>query len=75
MKKGRHRRFEEARAMKRSSEIDVDAIFRIDELLDSEEEEGDARPEHAAWFEEYGEHRPSEAAEGDDGKPAEPPPA
>ncbi len=55
MKKGRHRRFEEARAMKRSSEIDVDAIFRIDELLDSEEDDADARPEHAAWYEEYGE--------------------
>lgn len=52
MKKGRHRRFEEARAMKRSSEVDVEAIFRIDELLDTEEDED--HPERAAWFEEYG---------------------
>lgn len=52
MKKGRHRRFEEARAMKRSSDVDVEAIFRIDELLDTEEDE--EHPERAAWFEEYG---------------------
>ena len=27
MKKGRHRRFEEARAMKRSHDVDFDALF------------------------------------------------
>ena len=27
MKKGRHRRFEEARAMKRSQDVDLDALF------------------------------------------------
>ena len=27
MKKGRHRRFEEARAMKRSQDVDFDALF------------------------------------------------
>jgi hypothetical protein len=52
MKKGRHRRFEEARAMKRNSEIDVEAIFRIDELLDTEEED-EIPPERAAWLDEY----------------------
>ena len=54
MKKGRHRRFEEARQMKRSNEIDVDAIFRIDELLD-EETDDDVPPERAAWYEEFNE--------------------
>jgi len=54
MKKGRHRRFEEARAMKRNSEIDVDAIFRIDELLDTDEESDEIPPERAAWLDEYG---------------------
>lgn len=67
MKKGRHRRFEEARAMKRSNEIDVDAIFRIDELLDPDEEGDDDRPEHAAWYEEYGEQGPDEETEEEDG--------
>lgn len=52
MKKGRHRRFEEARAMKRSGEVDVDAIFRIDELLETEDDD-DLPPERAAWFDEY----------------------
>lgn len=43
--------------MKRSTEIDVDAIFRIDELLESEEDEEDGvPPEHASWYEEFGEH-------------------
>lgn len=36
MKKGRHRRFEEARAMKRSSDIDFDSLL---ESLKSESDE------------------------------------
>ncbi len=44
MKKGRHRRFEEARAMKRSQDVDFDA------LLDSlHTDESDHKPEHEAW--------------------------
>lgn len=44
MKKGRHRRFEEARAMKRSQDVDFDA------LLDSlSTDESDHKPEHEAW--------------------------
>ena len=54
MKKGRHRRFEEARAMKRNSEIDVEAIFRIDELLETDEDGDEIPPERAAWLDEYG---------------------
>lgn len=38
--------------MKRSGEVDVDAIFRIDELLDVEDDE-DVPPERAAWYDEY----------------------
>ena len=37
MKKGRHRRFEEARALKRSDDLDLDSIF--DSLASEEEEE------------------------------------
>jgi hypothetical protein len=44
VKKGRHRRFEEARAMKRSQGVDFDA------LLDSlSTDEADHKPEHEAW--------------------------
>lgn len=42
MKKGRHRRFEEARAMKRSQDIDLDALFdslRTDDADDDEVED------------------------------------
>ena len=62
MKKGRHRRFEEARAMTRSGEVDVDAIFRIDALLETEDDD-EVPPERAAWYDEY-----EEGQEGDDGR-------
>lgn len=45
MKKGRHRRFEEARALKRSSEFDVNDVF---ESISGEEEDTH-KPEHDAW--------------------------
>jgi hypothetical protein len=53
VKKGRHRRFEEARAMKRNNEVDVDAIFRIDELLETDDDDDEVPPERAAWYDEY----------------------
>lgn len=43
MKKGRHRRFEEARALKRSQDVDFDA------LLDSLSTDDDASPAHDDW--------------------------
>lgn len=49
MKKGRHRRFEEARALKRSNEGDIDAIL---DARDAEPcPECDAPPghDHASW--------------------------
>ncbi len=45
MKKGRHRRFEEARALKRSQTVDYDDL--IDSLPSTDE--GEEKPEHAAW--------------------------
>ncbi len=45
MKKGRHRRFEEARALKRSQEVDLEDLF--DSM--NEDEEGEHKPEHDAW--------------------------
>lgn len=45
MKKGRHRRFEEARALKRSQEVDLNDLF--DDISDADE--GEHKPEHDAW--------------------------
>ena len=47
VKKGRHRRFEEARALKRSDNFDVDAIF--DNLNTESGSENAYKPEHDAW--------------------------
>lgn len=49
MKKGRHRRYEEARALKRSTENDLQEF--IETFHDDEEEE--MKPEHASWAEEF----------------------
>ena len=46
MKKGRHRRFEEARALKRSDNVDLEDLFEsISETVD----ESAHKPEHDAW--------------------------
>ena len=47
-KKGRHRRYEEARALKRSNEGDFESL--LDDFVDDDE---DVKPEHAAWAEEF----------------------
>ena len=49
MKKGRHRRYEEARELKRSHDGDFDALM---ESFDDDADE-EAKPEHAAWAEEF----------------------
>ena len=56
MKKGRHRRYEEARELKRSHDGDFDALL---ESFDDEDGEDTAKPEHAAWADEF-------ASDGDD---------
>ena len=44
MKKGRHRRYEEARALKRSDESN------LQDLIDTfDAEDDDVKPEHASW--------------------------
>jgi hypothetical protein len=45
VKKGRHRRFEEARAMKRSEDIDIEGLF---ESLQAERPGGDDH-DHPEW--------------------------
>ena len=48
MKKGRHRRYEEARALKRPNEGDFESL--LDDFVVDDE---DVKPEHAAWAEEF----------------------
>ena len=56
MKKGRHRRYEEARELKRSHEGD------FEELLHNFEDDGSepVKPEHAAWAAEFAESESDE---------------
>ncbi|MCQ3812917.1 MAG: hypothetical protein KTU85_00645 [Acidimicrobiia bacterium] len=51
MKKGRHRRYEEARELKRSHDGDFDRLL---EDLDNERQER-LKPEHLAWAAEFAE--------------------
>lgn len=62
VKKGRHRRFEEARALKRNQDLDLESIFDSLSTDDAAEtpEEGYS-PAYEAWAEEADEE--SEAAE------------
>jgi hypothetical protein len=46
VKKGRHRRFEEARALKRGPDIDIETI------LDDEDDDDASQPGRSAWYEE-----------------------
>ena len=51
MKKGRHRRYEEARALKQNQDLDLDSIF---ESLNVDESEADGEsPAFDAWSEEF----------------------
>lgn len=49
MKKGRHRRFEEARALKRGPDVDIESILEDPNEDDDDEEHASGR---AAWYEE-----------------------
>jgi len=52
VKKGRHRRYEEARALKQNQDLDLDAIF---DSLDVVEASGDNdSPELDSWSDDYG---------------------
>ena len=48
MKKGRHRRYEEARELKRSHDGDFESL-----LEDLGPNDDDIKPEHAAWADEF----------------------
>jgi hypothetical protein len=49
VKKGRHRRFEEARALKRNSDLDITAIFEAGPDEPCPECGSEPGDEHAAW--------------------------
>jgi len=54
VKKGRHRRYEEARELKRSHDGDFDALLAsFDDQEDDESPEQEMKPEHAAWADEF----------------------
>lgn len=67
MKKGRHRRFEEARAFKRSHEVDLEGLF--EDLSDAPE--GEHKPEHDAWADLAEEWDSKPAEDATEGDPAE----
>jgi hypothetical protein len=49
VKKGRHRRFEEARALKRNSDLDITAIFDPVDTEPCPECGAEPGAEHASW--------------------------
>jgi len=49
VKKGRHRRYEEARELKRSHDGDFESL--LEDF--SDDDKYDDKPEHAAWAEEF----------------------
>ena len=51
MKKGRHRRYEEARALKQNQDLDLDSIF--DSLIVDESDTDGESPAFDAWADEY----------------------
>ena len=57
MKKGRHRRFEEARALKRGPDIDIEHILEV------EDEDDTSLPGRSAWYEEEQTDSPSETTD------------
>ena len=62
MKKGRHRRYEEARALKRNQDLDIDQIFDSLETGDGPTGEEGYSPAFEAWAEEFpGDENPEEA--------------
>ena len=53
MKKGRHRRYEEARALKRNQELDIDEIFDSLETGEGSPVDEGYSPAFEAWAEEF----------------------
>ncbi|MDG2027525.1 MAG: hypothetical protein P8J50_10465 [Acidimicrobiales bacterium] len=50
MKKGRHRRYEEARELKRSHDGDFASLL---DSFSGDDDDTEPKPEHAAWADEF----------------------
>ena len=66
MKKGRHRRYEEARALKRNQDLDIDEIFDSLDTGDGPTGEEGYSPAFDAWAEEFPGDENSEEADLED---------
>lgn len=62
VKKGRHRRYEEARALKRSDDGDLEDL--IETFHDDDEE---TKPEHASWAAEFEAEEEEQEEPGEEG--------
>ncbi len=51
MKKGRHRRYEEARELKRSRDGDFESL--LEDFADDGDDDETVKPEHLAWADEF----------------------
>ncbi len=60
MKKGRHRRYEEARALKQNQDLDLDAIFESLDVVEPTGEQDEESSAFDAWADEYDEDEDSE---------------
>ncbi|MBJ31796.1 MAG: hypothetical protein CL466_10355 [Acidimicrobiaceae bacterium] len=63
MKKGRHRRYEEARALKQNQDLDLDAIFESLDVVEPTGEQDEGSSAFDAWADEYDEDEDSEGLE------------
>jgi len=63
VKKGRHRRYEEARALKQNQDLDLDAIFDSLDVVESTGEQDEESSAFDAWSDEYDEDEGSEGLE------------
>ena len=61
MKKGRHRRYEEARALKQNQDLDLESIF--DSLDVAERNADEDSPAFDAWADEYDDEDHTEVLE------------
>lgn len=65
MKKGRHRRYEEARALKQNQDLDLDSIFDSLDVGDQNDNQknDDDSPAFEAWADDYEDSATEEAVE------------
>ena len=65
MKKGRHRRYEEARALKRNQDLDINEIFDSLDTDNSRVVEEGYSPAFDAWAEEFPSDEDAEVEDGE----------